>query len=310
MNPHLLFVVGSTATGKSDLAVEISESVTPRRELINCDSVSFFDKVQIGAAKPSADLLKRAVHHLLGHVSPMDKYTAGNFRRDALKIIERKPCQDYIVVGGSGFYSQALEKGMYDVADPSPQMQAQLLQEAGSPGGAASLYSELKLRDPETKIQPADQYRTLRALEILRQAPGKTMAQIKAEFELNRPAHSFTSSKIGLFRPRDVLRKKVTERTRKMMQQGLVEEVEKLRAQGLASWSPLQSVGYKEVQAYLDGLLSKAELEPLIVTSTMQLAKQQMTWFRRDPSIVWFDPDEHWPEALAKGVEIAFSSKK
>jgi tRNA dimethylallyltransferase len=194
---------------------------------------------------------------------------------------------------------------MYDVADPSPAMQAQLLQEADAPGGSAKLYLELKRRDPETKIQPADQYRTLRALEVLRQAPEKTMAEIKAEFDRNRPAPFFSSSKIGLFRPRDVLRQKVTERTRRMMEQGFIEEVESLRAEGLALWSPMQSVGYKEVQAYLDGRLPKAELEPLIVTSTMQLAKQQMTWFRRDPSIVWFDPDQSWPEALAKGIELA-----
>lgn len=304
MKPHLLFVVGSTATGKSDLAVEISELILKRvseqPELINCDSVSFFDKVQIGAAKPSADLLGRAVHHLIGHVKPMDKYTAGNFRREALKIIEREPARRYIVVGGSGFYSQALEKGMYDVADPNPEMQAQLLREAEG-DGIRKLYAELKARDPETKIQAGDHYRTLRALEVLRQTPGQTMAEIKAEFDRHRPLSPFTSSKIGLCRSRDVLRQKVTERTRKMIEQGLIEEVESLRAEGLSTWSPLSSVGYKEVQAYLDGKLPRAELEPLIVTSTMQLAKQQMTWFRRDPSIAWFDPDTEWAEAVAAG---------
>jgi tRNA dimethylallyltransferase len=305
--PHLLFVVGTTATGKSDLAVQIAEQLTPAPELINCDSVAFFEKVQIGAAKPGADLLSRAVHHLVGHVSAPHRYTAGDFRRDALKIIEREPARDYVVVGGSGFYSQALEKGMYDVADPNQQMQEQLLKEAEG-DGIRKLYQELKSRDPETKIQPADHYRTLRALEILRNAPDKTMAEIKANFEKTLPKNPFTSSKIGLFRPRDILRQKVTERTQKMLRDGLIGEVERLRAEGLQAWSPMQSVGYKEVQSFLNGTLVKEDLEPLIVTSTMQLAKQQMTWLKRDPTTKWFDSDREWNEALKRGVELASPS--
>lgn len=300
---HLLFVVGSTATGKSDLAVEISERAgQPAAEIINSDSVAFFDQVQIGAAKPGPELLSRAKHHLVGHVKAPNKYTAGDFRRDALAIVMQKQGR-YLVVGGSGFYTQAFEKGMYDVGDPDPQLKEQIAAEAQSEG-FEKLYEELKSRDPETKIQPADHYRIQRALEILRMNPGKTMAEIRAEFEAAKPEQPFTSKKIGLFRPRDILRQKVTERTRRMLDQGLIEEVERLRAQGLHMWSPMQSVGYKEAQAYLDGQIRKDELEALIVTSTMQLAKQQMTWFKRDPQTRWFDPDSQWKEAVEAGVEL------
>jgi len=297
---HLLFVVGSTATGKSDLAVEIAERAKPA-EIINSDSVAFFDQVQIGAAKPSTELLKRAPHHLVGHVTAPHKYTAGDFRRDALKIIERP--NQYLVVGGSGFYAQALEKGMYDVGDPDLQLKEQLANEAQTLG-FERLFEELKARDPETKIQPADHYRIQRTLEILRANPGKTMAEIRAEFEAAKPEQPFTSRKIGLFRPRDVLRQKVTERTKRMLREGLIEEVEALRKLGLHQWSPMQSVGYKEVQAFLDGQLRQEDLEPLIVTSTMQLAKSQMTWFKRDPNTRWFDPDLQWKEAVEAGLEL------
>ncbi len=309
--PRLLFVVGPTGCGKTDLAVEISEQFeppTPQPEIINSDSVAFFELVQIGAAKPGPELLARAHHHLVGHVLRNQKFTAGDFRRDALKILDERSSQTtrFLIVGGSGFYSQALEKGMYDVAEPSEELKEQLARDAEKLGMAA-LHNELRRRDPEsgTRIQPADHYRTLRALEILRgDTRGLTLSEIKAEFELAKAPSPFTSKKIGLFRPRDVLREKITERTRKMLSDGLIDEVQTLRAEGLRAWAPLQSVGYKEVQAFLDGQLRREDLESTIVTSTMQLAKQQMTWFKRDPQTKWFDADTAWADAIKAGREL------
>jgi tRNA dimethylallyltransferase len=305
--PHVLFVVGTTAVGKSDLAVEIAElfhekhSNLPQAEIINTDSVAFFEAVQIGAAKPSADLLSRVRHHLVGHISKGQKYTAGAFRRDALQIIEERSrvTPTFIAAGGSGFYVQAFEKGMYDVADPSDEVRRQLADDQEQKGMEV-LFGELRERDPEThqRLNANDHYRILRALEVLRgDAEGRTLAEIKLAFENQRPPAPFHVSKIGLFRPRDVLRQKVTERTRQMLRDGFIEEVEALRAEGLGAWSPMQSVGYKEIQAMLDGALAKADLEQAIVTSTMQLAKSQMTWFKRDPDIEWFNTDEAWNEA-------------
>lgn len=306
---HLLFVVGPTGCGKSDLAVDIAEAARDLRpEIINSDSVAFFDEVQIGAAKPSPELLARVTHHLVGHVRRNEAYTAGDFRRDALKIIENphRATDRFVVVGGSGFYTQALEKGMYDVAKPSDEVKAQLAREAEALGMPV-LHEELKRRDPVSgaRIAPADHYRTLRALEVLRSDPrGLTLSEIKADFERTKATNPFTSRKIGLFRARDVLRQKITERTRAMLANGLIEEVERLRLNDLHNWSPMRSVGYKETQAYLDGLLPKSELECAIVTSTMQLAKQQMTWFKRDPSVRWFDPDSEWAAAVKAGQEL------
>ena len=298
--PELLFIIGPTAGGKSDFAVELceSEAAQTKSEILNCDSVQFFAGVEIGAAKPSADLLARVPHHLIGHLPLGATYTAGEFRRDALQVIEQRARQGverFVAVGGSGFYVQALEKGMYDVPKIPDEIRSGVERDLEEKG-LADLHLELKKRDPKAaeKINPADRYRIGRALEVLRaDLSGRTLTQIREQF-VSEAARSLGSApplfrvrKIGLFVPRDVLRDRVVARTRKMLENGLVEEVRGLRAQGLHNWSPLQSVGYKEVGAYLDGAISQADLEPAIVTSTMQLAKRQMTWFKRDVSIEW-----------------------
>lgn len=310
---HLLFVVGPTACGKSELAVCISEKLRDaggiQPELINCDSVQFFAGVEIGAAKPEPELLARAPHHLLGHVGLGDAYTAGDFCREALSLIEHREkegCTRFLPVGGSGFYVQALEKGMFEVPEIRAGVREEL-EEKLRREGLGSLYEELSSRDPEaaSQIKPQDSYRLLRALEILRSEPtGATLTEIKHRFEVKRPPRPFRVSKIGVFRPRDVLREKVTLRTQSMLERGLIDEVRGLRAQGLGAWAPLQSVGYKEVQEHLDGRLPFSELEATIVTKTMQLAKRQMTWFKRDPSILWFDSEQGWEKPLQSAMHL------
>lgn len=305
--PHLLFVVGPTACGKSDFAVLASEENRPfdqlQPEIINCDSVQFFEGVDIGAAKPSLELMGRATHHLISHVAKGAAYNAGDFRRDALTVIHERFSSNvrrFLPVGGSGFYVQALEKGMFDVPDIPEEIKESLTRELEA-GGLAPLHDELVRRDPVSgqRIQPADKYRILRALEILRADPeGRTLSEIKEAFDRNRQDPPFRVSKIGLYRERDVLRVRVIERTQKMLKAGLIDEVKALRAEGLGAWSPMQSVGYAEVQAMLDGTLDEKEILNAIVTSTMQLAKRQMTWFKKDPAIRWFDVEKGWEKPL------------
>lgn len=290
--PRVLFLVGPTASGKSDAAVTLAEATGA--EIINCDSVQFFAGVEIGAAKPEPELLSRARHHLVGHVPVGHEYNAGDFRRDALKIITSSGCERFIAVGGSGFYVQALEKGMYDVPEVASEVREQLDRQAAEPGGFMRLHEELKGRDPRTaeKIDPNDRYRILRSLEILRSHPAETLSEIRERFRAVQPPQPFRSQKIGLFCDRALLRERVTARSRRMLASGLISEVENLRAQiralGLADWAPLRSVGYNEVQDFLDGKLRRESLEEQIITSTMQLAKRQMTWFKRDPETQWF----------------------
>lgn len=315
-SPLVLFIVGPTATGKSDLAVDIAEAcarVSTKVEIVNCDSVQFFAGVDIGAAKPDENLLRRAKHHLIGHVPLGGAYTAGDFRRDALQIIEEGPIRGverFLAVGGSGFYVQALEKGMFEVPEVPEEVRERLEAEADAPGGLEALYTELRDRDPEAaaRISPRDRYRILRALEIIRSDPsGSTLSEIKKRFIESAQEAPFTSAKIGLVLDRDVLRKRVRERASQMLKAGLIDEVKGLRAKGLKDWSPLKSVGYREVQAMLDGQIELKDLEDAIVTSTMQLAKKQMTWFKRDQSIQWFDALKERSKAVELGQKILSS---
>jgi tRNA dimethylallyltransferase len=303
-----MFIVGPTACGKSDLAVEIAEAV--RAPIINCDSVQFFEGVDIGAAKPEPELLSRATHYLVGHVPLGVDYTAGDFRRDALAVMEREERERdgrrFLAVGGSGFYVQALEKGMYDVPHVSEGVREALEAELVTLG-LASLYRELEKKDARAaaKINQNDKYRILRALEVLRSAPpGATLTSIREEFQKSLKPPPFRVSKIGVFRSRDILRRRVTERTRLMLKNGLIEEVESLRSKGLKDWAPLKSVGYKEVQEYLDGQIERGDLESRIVISTMQLAKRQMTWFKRDTEIKWFDSEQGLGQPLAYARDL------
>ena len=251
------------------------------------------------AAKPSEQELARAPHHLLGHVVAPEKYTAGRYRRDALKILEQRFEQSVpqvFVTGGTGFYFLALEKGMFDVPEVPENFREQIQKEVEE-GRSSDLYSELLEKDPDyaLKIGENDSYRIQRALELIRFL-GKTMGQIQNEFQ--QEPLPWTVVKLGLRVERETLRSLVKERTQRMLDGGLIEEVEGLLAEGLSDWAPLQSVGYKETGEYLRGRIDRDQLFFEIVKNTMNLAKRQMTWFKRDKDVKWFDPLEQMDQAL------------
>ena len=315
MKPKVLFVVGPTACGKSDFAVEAAEQIirtTGRQvEIINCDSVQFIAEVNVGAAKPSAELMSRVPHHLIGHVPIERDYTAGMFRRDALEVITKagqRGVELFIAVGGSGFYIQALEKGMYDVPTVPAEIHDALISEMEI-RGPGSLHAELAARDPESaaKIKIQDRYRILRALEILRSHPEKvTLGDLKRRFAQNQSDAPFTSLMVGLSCEREKLQSRIRQRTHGMLSSGLVEEVRNLYERGLRLRPALKSVGYREVGQYLNGELTAELLPKAITMSTMQLAKKQMTWFKRAAETRWFETGSGWSEPLSFLASVDF----
>jgi tRNA dimethylallyltransferase len=304
----LLFIVGPTACGKTELAAQAAEAARARGwaelPILNCDSVQVYASVEVGAAKPSLDQLARAPHRLLGHVAEGAAYAVGDYLRDAAREIEgaqRRGIPGACAVGGSGFYAQALEFGMTPAPPSDPGLRARL-RERQEREGLAALHAELAARDPgrAARVAPTDSYRILRGLEVLELQP-LTLTELDRAFAARR-APQFRARKIGLFRARERLRQAVEERVDAMLAAGLLAETEALRARGLSSWAPLRAVGYKEAQAALDGDLPLARLREAIVTSTMQLAKRQLTWFRRDSSIAWRDADEAFAQARSDAI--------
>lgn len=288
-NKPVIFVVGATATGKSEWALKMAQQY--KGVIVNCDSVQLYQKVDIGSAKPSQEELSLVPHFLFDYVAPPEEMTAGNYTRDFYSCMEQLPegCPVF-VVGGTGFYFMAIEKGMYPVTQVPEDIQKQVEWELRTEEGAQKLFQELKDKDPEyaAKIHISDRYRIGRGIELIR-SQGKGVTAIQKEFEASRPEFPFPLLKIGPQWDREVLRQRILQRCKKMLQKGLLSEVQQLKNEGLEKWAPLSSVGYKECLQVLSSELPESQLLEQIALHTSQLAKRQKTWFQRDKQIQWFD---------------------
>ena len=294
MHP-VIFVVGPTACGKSQLALELAQHFSGA--ILNCDSLQVYKRLDIGTAKPTQDERQKIPHYLFDVLDPGDVLTAGDYRRLALTELQaRLPERMIFAVGGSGFYIQALEKGMFEVDKPTPEIEHKVREQLAA-NGLENLYAELKTLDPESAedISPNDSYRIVRALVVLHDS-GRKMSDLKKQFQPEKLP--FPYLKLGLNLNRETLLPRVTERTRKMLDSGLLQEVERLLRDGYEAWPALHSVGYKECVDHLRGRLSLEQLAPKIIEKTMQLAKKQRTWFKRDQDIQWLKPENPVQQAI------------
>jgi len=278
--------VGPTAVGKTNLSFEIAQKT--KSSIMNSDSIQAYRDLNIGSSKPHFQKYPGVSCFLFDILSAPQVWTAGDFRTKALEILKKEMSKNSVfVVGGSGFYLQALEKGMYNLK-PIPQNIKDEINTTYKSHGLGFLYKELMHQDPKWAkyISPNDKYRIFRSLSIIKNE-NKSLSQIKKEFvPIPLP---WKYQKIGLNLGKDELLKKVKQRTKHMLKQGLINEIEDLVQKGFESWKPLQSVGYKEGLLYLKGHLDKENLFSEIVKSTMLLAKKQKTWFQKDKSIKWYD---------------------
>lgn len=289
---NVTFVVGPTASGKSALALELA--LKNHGVILNCDSVQVYSHVQIGAAKPSLEELQLVPHYLYDYVHPPTECTAGMYSRaffDQMQSLEKEGVPHVYVVGGTGFYFQAIEKGMYEVQESSTAINAELERQASTPEGYQILLDELKAGDPESAslFHAHDRYRILRSIEILRTS-GRKPSELRLSKKQMQRAFPYPLEKIGVKMERSLLHQRIHDRVKLMLKQGFIDEVIELNKLHLQEWAPLKSVGYREVEMYLRGEIhSLAELEEQILISTRQLAKRQITWFKRDKDIQWFE---------------------
>lgn len=282
-------MTGATATGKSDFAFSVAREVGG--VIVNCDSVQVYRGPEIGSNVPSLEDRAQARHLLYSYVDSPREMTAGEFRRDFFAAMgdlpDRKPV---FVVGGTGFYFQALEKGMYDVPEVSAELSRVVREESATEAGRAALWAELQAGDPETaaRLAAADHYRICRAVELLR--AGVPASSVRQAF---RPEpFPFPLLKTGVRLERSVLRSRIARRTDRMMARGLVEETRDLLTRVPSEWAPMRAVGYKETVQALHENLGRDWLAAEISLRTAQLARRQETWFKRDRDIAPFSGED------------------
>lgn len=285
---RVVFVTGATATGKSEWALNVATEAGA--VIVNCDSVQVYRGPVIGSNVPSEDELARADHYLYAHVDPPREMTAGDYRLEALALLKSLPDDARVfVVGGTGFYFQALEKGMFAVPDVPEEVSLAVRRQGESAEGLTELYRELGEGDAASaaKLSPNDSYRISRAVELLRIGivPSERKAAFKAE------PFPYPLLKTDIVDDRSALNARIALRTKAMLARGLVEETRGLLDRGLESWAPLQAVGYKQAVRFLRGGLSAVELESEITLRTVQLARRQENWFKRDTERTTFARD-------------------
>ncbi|MCE8003662.1 tRNA (adenosine(37)-N6)-dimethylallyltransferase MiaA [Billgrantia ethanolica] len=288
--PLAILLMGPTAAGKTDLAIELHERLDC--ELISMDSAMVYRGMDIGSAKPSPQELARAPHRLIDIRDPAEPYSAADFREDARREMRRITAAGRIplLVGGTMMYAKRLLEGVANLPAADPAIRAELAREAER-RGLSGLHDELARVDPEAarRIHPNDPQRLMRALEVYR-ASGTTLTEL---WRRQRP-ETFPWEVLSIgFTPVDrrVLHERIAARFEVMLDSGLVTEVEALRARGdLHPGLPsMKSVGYRQVWEFLDGQGDVEQLRHRTIVATRQLAKRQLTWLRSWPALHWVD---------------------
>ncbi|MDW7652241.1 MAG: tRNA (adenosine(37)-N6)-dimethylallyltransferase MiaA [Bacillota bacterium] len=300
----LLVIVGPTAVGKSDVALCVSQK--QNGEIISADSVQVYRGLDIGAAKPSARERKLVPHHLIDFVNPNENYTVAGFQRDAKEAISGVHARGRlpVLVGGTGLYVRAVLQGFaFSESGIDEELRNRLRSEAEL-YGPEFLHSKLADVDPAAaeKLHPNDLRRVIRALEVYEQ----THQPISRQVEATPQTPVYDAVLFGLTMPRDMLYARIEQRVDSMMAAGLVEEVDKLLHSGVSPQAKsMQSLGYKQIVKYLKGEVSREAAVELIKRDTRRFAKRQLTWFRREHDIQWFDILETGGiEAVAENISI------
>jgi len=288
--PLALLLMGPTASGKTDLAIELVEQLNA--EIISVDSAMVYKGMDIGSAKPSAQELARAPHRLIDICDPADPYSAARFRDDALREMADISSQGKmpLLVGGTMLYYKTLLEGMHNLPDSDPTVRAGL-QERLNDEGLAKLHQELTEVDPVSakRIHENDPQRTLRALEVFA-ITGKPLSQLHAEQDNND--FPYRTLQIALApQDRAYLHQRIEQRFHQMMEQGFLQEVVSLYERGDLNpdLPSIKSVGYRQMWQYLEGDLSLEEAIERGIIATRQLAKRQFTWLRSWKDLHWLD---------------------
>lgn len=290
MKPKLVIVLGPTAVGKSNTVLDLAAQFDA--EIISADSQQVYRHMNIGTAKPTREQRQTIPHHLIDIVEPDEEFNAAMFRNLATEIASKLADRGrrIIVCGGTGLYIKTLTKGLFAGPGRDPQIR-QALESEIEQHGVGPLYQRLEQIDPASalRIHPHDRQRITRALEVYH-ATGRKISEWQSEHGFNDLL--FDALKIGLDRQRTELYERIDRRCDYMIRAGLLDEVKELVEMGYGlDLKSMQSVGYRHLGLFLRARMSLDNAVDLMKRDTRRLAKRQLTWFRSDREIRWFDPE-------------------
>ncbi|MBS4071939.1 MAG: tRNA (adenosine(37)-N6)-dimethylallyltransferase MiaA [Algoriphagus sp.] len=281
----LILVVGPTGVGKTDLCLKLAKKF--HTQIISCDSRQFYREMTLGTAKPSPAELAEVPHHLINSLSIEEDYDVRKFEQDAISILDQlyQTHQVVIMTGGSGLFADTVVKGLDDIPDVDPEIRQEIIKEFEEKG-LEWLQQEVEKVDPEyfELVDRQNPQRLMRALEVGR-GTGLKFSSFRVKKKVERP---FKTIKIGLYRDREELYQRIDLRMEQMIEAGLFDEADALF--GKRKLNALQTVGYSEIFGYLEGKYDREEAVRLLKRNSRRYAKRQLTWFRRDPEIQWFQP--------------------
>ncbi|MFZ3208828.1 MAG: tRNA (adenosine(37)-N6)-dimethylallyltransferase MiaA [Geobacteraceae bacterium] len=285
---NLVIVAGPTAVGKTELAVRLAGRFDG--EIVNADSMQLYRGMEIGTAKPSPEIRRMLPHHLIDILEPDQPFSASDFRQEAVKVIAdiHRRGKRVFVAGGTGLYIKALLHGLVDSPGGDESLREELEEVARTRGNEA-LLRQLAEVDPESasRLHPNDRVRIIRALEVYRLS-GAPISRFRKEHAFG--GDYYRTIRFGIRVEREELYRRINRRVEQMMEDGLVEEVRALMAQGFNSGAKtMRAIGYKEIYAFLTGDCTLDEAVRLIKQNTRHYAKRQETWFKREPEIIWVE---------------------
>ena len=291
MKPKVIVIAGPTASGKTALSIELAKKING--EIISCDSMQIYKEMDIGTAKVTKDEMQGIKHYLIDIISPTERYTVSDFKKDSEKAIEEILAKGKvpIVVGGTGLYVNSLIYGIeYMDMEFDSKYRDELMQIAESTEGLKKLYDEACKIDSLAmqKISENDKKRIIRVLEIY-----KVTGKNKTELEIlsREKGVKYDYRKFAINMEREKLYNRINKRVDIMLSQGLVDEVKNIYEKYDKYPTAMQALGYKEVVEYLKEKVTYEEMVEKIKQETRRYAKRQMTWFRKNNDYIWLDSD-------------------
>ena len=280
----LIVVTGPTGVGKTEASLRLAEHFGV--PVINADSRQIFSEIPIGTAAPTAAQQARVRHYFVGNHHLEDYYSASLFEEDVLKIINEASSKVSLLSGGSMMYIDAVCKGIDDIPTIRPEVRQEMMQLLESEG-LEKMCELLHEWDPEhwAVVDRNNPRRVIHALEICKQT-GRTYTSFRSNTIKERP---FNIIKIGLNRDRETLYQRINQRVLQMIDDGMIEEAQRVYPK--RTLNSLNTVGYKELFEYLDGLTTLDEAIFKIQSNTRRYARKQLTWYKRDAEMTWFSPD-------------------